>query len=367
MSEEATEPINGAIISANQQLVGTVADTEIEDNGLTTGIDEESSAAPTDSSVSKRRRSKKASTGLSPSAKKALMEKVCPCEQHLGSDEVWVRCNNCKVHFHVSCVGLSGLSARAVKSLVSWSCINCFVPRFFKNVDGANADESSKGGASCNTIRLIVKEELNLVCNVMRASVKDATESAFQKKSKELVDTCQTTLKSYADVTKSAQESVIEKVTSVENSKKLVTSVVSKIDNDNMERAKRECNVVINNVPESRATDGRTRKSEDMDFLIQRCEFAVADIVSCFRAGKPGQKDQDGNVRVRPLVVRLVSRQRAQSYCNDGKGYSVEVVDEDTGVKHVYWINADLCQADREARFLARQERRRRTIENPHH
>ena len=42
-----------------------------------------------------------------------------------------------------------------------------------------------------------------LVCNVMRSTVKDATESAFQQKSKELVDTCQKTLRSYADVAKS--------------------------------------------------------------------------------------------------------------------------------------------------------------------
>ena len=58
-------------------------------------------------------------------------------------------------------------------------------------------------------------------------------------------------LKTYADVTKSAQETVIDKVTSVESSKKLVNSVVSKLDSDHMERVRRECNIVINHVPES--------------------------------------------------------------------------------------------------------------------
>ena len=81
------------------------------------------------------------------------------------------------------------------------NCLNCFVPRFAHKATGEKPHE----GANCNTIRLMIKEGLNLLCNVMRSNVKAATESAFQKKCKELVDTSQETLKSYAEVIKSAE------------------------------------------------------------------------------------------------------------------------------------------------------------------
>ena len=72
-----------------------------------------------------------------------------------------------------------------------------------------------------------------------------------------------------------------------------------------------------------------------------------------FRSG-PRKSAEEVKLKPRPLIIRFKTSEKADYWCNNGRGYQTES-------KH--WINADLCRADREAGFQARQERNRRKAE----
>ena len=138
----------------------------------------------------------------------------------------------------------------------------------------------------------------------------------------------------------------------------LVKETVRQIDADQIERVKRECNVVINKVPE-KTTHGELSNDADLQFLYDTCGIQEHEVVSCFRAGKGVKLDADRKPLPRPLVVKFKTKKSAMWWSNDGKGWKVE--DPDTG--NVYWINQDLNRADREAQFFVRTERRKRLLE----
>ncbi len=145
-------------------------------------------------------------------------------------------------------------------------------------------------------------------------------------------------------------------------SAKVVKQVVNQIDADNLQRVKRECNVIINNVPEVKGGNGKYSSDADKEFLYDVCEFEEEDVVSFFRAGKTVLTNDSGKTVPRPLIVKLCSKEAAMFYCNNGKGWMVEDKNIlDTNSKPVrYWINQDLSRADREAQFFVREERRKR-------
>ena len=129
------------------------------------------------------------------------------------------------------------------------------------------------------------------------------------------------------------------------------------------EVTKRECNVVINNVPE-KVVKGKHSNDSDLKFLHETCDFNPDEILSCFRAGKITEKVEGQIPKPRPLVVKLKSKEDAMWWCDNGKGWKVEVDSSDgPNKKEVYWINQDLNRADREAQFFVRQERRKRLME----
>ena len=68
----------------------------------------------------------------------------------------------------------------------------------------------------------------------------------------------------------------------------------------------------------------------------------------CWHAGKI---DESKSGFCRPLIVQMTDIAAVNEWTRDGKGLQL-----DNG----YWINKDLCMADRCANFLARQERRKR-------
>ena len=69
---------------------------------------------------------------------------------------------------------------------------------------------------------------------------------------------------------------------------------------------------------------------------------------NCWRAGKI---DESKPGFCRPLIVQMTDIDAVNEWTRDGKGLQL-----DSG----YWVNKDLCMADRRANFLARQERRKR-------
>ena len=74
------------------------------------------------------------------------------------------------------------------------------------------------------------------------------------------------------------------------------------------------------------------------------------DFRNCYRAGAI-RKDNDGNTIPRPLIIEMSNIDKAEYWHDYGRGYRT-----DNG----FWINPDLCKADRSAQFFARDEQRKR-------
>ena len=120
-------------------------------------------------------------------------------------------------------------------------------------VDGA------EGNLASQTIRDIVHEEVQAVTKEM----------AQQQKS-------------YADSLKTGLKEATESKTTTAVAKK----VVVQLDADNIQRKKRETNIVIKDVPESECKD--SEEAETLDFLTEVCEIA-ADDIDCTLRFKQGE------------------------------------------------------------------------------
>ncbi|KAL5269041.1 hypothetical protein ACHWQZ_G002762 [Mnemiopsis leidyi] len=156
-------------------------------------------------------------------------------------------------------------------------------------------------------------------------------------------------VKSYAAVAREGQKEVIQQAALAQSSKKVVESVVRQMDADKVEREKRRSNVVVLSAPEpEKEASAEQKKKEDKDFCSKVLGIPLKDVETCWIAGKIDNSKPD---YLRPLVIKLKSEGLVEEWTKEGKGYKTE-----SG----FWINKDLCAADRKANFLAREQRRTR-------
>ena len=128
-----------------------------------------------------------------------------------------------------------------------------------------------------------------------------------------------------------------------------ISSGLKKIDSDHLERQSRAVNVVIKLVTEHSSDDAKTRLKYDTGFVTETLSIPHDEIENVYRAGP--LFDQDKKRRTdRPLIVRLKDKTSAEYWHDNGRGRKVRG----------YYINPDLCVADRHALFLARQEYKKR-------
>ena len=267
----------------------------------------------------------------------------CPCKQYIANAQI-ICCENCEVWYHIECVKLGGLSEGEIKAIKNYECPFCIVsagvllPPVHHEIN--NQEYQHLKQAVTSTIKETIKNELS--CIMEKTKVDFVTESSKA-------------VRTYVDVVKTEVKTAIEQKPSTQ----LVKDTVRQIDADAMERVKRECNVIINHVPEN-PTNGHNSRVSDMNFLTSVCGMRRDEIISCFRAGKI--KSDEAPTAPRPLVVKLETKESAMYWCDNGRGY--RVTDEsDEEKKKYFWINQDLCRADREAQFFLREERRRRVAE----
>ena len=270
----------------------------------------------------------------------------CPCKQYIAGARI-ICCENCKVWYHIVCVKLAGLSKLAIESIEHYECPFCIVsagvllPPEHHEIN--NTDYQHLKQAVTSTIKETIRNELS--CIMEKTKVDIVTESSEA-------------VRSYVDVVKTEVKTAFDKKPPTQ----LVRETVRQIDADTMERVKRECNVIINHVPE-KTTNGQNLRESDMDFLTTVCGMRDDEIVTCFRAGKISTSDET-HAAPRPLVVKLETKETAMYWCDNGKGYRISCIDDsDDGKEKYFWINQDLCRADREAQFFLREERRRRVAE----
>ena len=102
-------------------------------------------------------------------------------------------------------------------------------------------------------------------------------------------------------------------------------------------------------VPEpSKDASSEQKRKEDMEFCKNVLKMESADFETCWRAGKIDESKPD---YCRPLIIQMTDSERISDWTREGKGLETE-----SG----YWVNKDLCSADRRSNFLSRQERRKR-------
>lgn len=265
----------------------------------------------------------------------------CPCGEDLDEGVVMLSCSECETWWHACCVNMKGISEDMAASIEDWKCPKCYVSRYTPVKLVKSSFPELFSSSSCNVskeeLRKMIKEELTTVKTEIVASSKE-------------------NVKNYASVLKNEVKETAEKKTSSE----LAKQVVVQMDVDNFERKKRECNIVIKGVEECSIEDREQSTKADVDFLVGTCDVEKDDIVSCFRAGKKSV-DNAGKPVTRPLVVKLKSKESALHYTKNGKGSMVLREDDRNNTR--YWINLDLCRADREAQFFVRQEQRKRLSE----
>ena len=316
---------------------------------------------------------------------------TCPCGKYI-EEAIWIKCDQCLEWWHIECVGLKGLKSDMVNLIDIYHCPRCFesplVPTFrvspigdadrLKTVNGESVS-TPVDSANCNTIKLMLKEELNLVSNMLKTTVDSAMNLALKKiATKDDVNGVETNIKtgldevkqlttacakSYADAVATQQTTLIEEIKTAAPTKETVRQTIEetaqltidsslvKLDADHVERKKRLPNIMVNKVAESTSKDDDVRKTLDREFIRDVLEIDLEDVVESYRAGVQRTGD-DGKPIPRPLIIKMHSVALAEKLHDNGRGVQVGETQ--------YYINADLCRADRKACFLARVERRKR-------
>ena len=301
--------------------------------------------------------------GLRSSAEVNL--KKCPCTNH-DPDSCYVICSVCSQEWHQACVGLQGLTEPMVKLLDLWLCPICFIlPQKVIQKSGiiniGHSRTPVKGprvesSANCTTIRLIVQEELQKVKSELNQTVQGAvTESITENMEK-----IETSVRSYATVAAENHTGILQELETVKNQKpqaqtptdEVMKKVVTQMDIDQYERNKRKANLMINKIPEADSEDMSVKNAADMKFLVEKLKIPEYDIVTCYRAGYQ-KTGEDGKQIPRPLIVKMRDVPCAQKWHDYERGTKITLGAVD------YYINADLCKADRQARFFARDQRRK--------
>ena len=136
------------------------------------------------------------------------------------------------------------------------------------------------------------------------------------------------------------------------STKTVVQDVARQMDGDRLERRRRRLNCCVLRVPESNAKTAKLREDADLKFCVETLDISKSDITSVHRAGKKDEKKADYR---RPLILKMKDEQAVDYWTYSGRGYHVNVAP-----KVDYYVNPDLCKADRDANFLARKEKTER-------
>ncbi|KAL5254378.1 hypothetical protein ACHWQZ_G013980 [Mnemiopsis leidyi] len=215
--------------------------------------------------------------------------------------------------------------------LENWLCPDCFKsPHSYKESD----NKENKA------LRVIIKEELQLFAPKLTNSLNNVINGSTEK-------TVNKAVHLYSEVTAKSQKKVIEDLSTAQASENVISKVQTKMHTDAYERNLRKLNLCVLKVPESKKDTSKQRQEEDAKFCLETLKIEKKDFISCHRAGKPDPEKPD---YCRPLIIKTADEESVNYYSNHGKGWK----------ESSYWINLDLCRADREIRFLARKERKKR-------
>lgn len=280
---------------------------------------------------------KKNSANVAEHSKRNPVKQCRSCklsDQGTGPLLNWVICSNpsCGGCYHAVCTKLGELSS-SVLAAIYWICPKCVVsvkPVWVcKDSDATlptcDTAEPSTSAISLDQIKSVME---NLVKQVVPKIVEDV-------------------LSNNVNVGASADRST--NLESTDNS-------YFKVIQENNERQKRRCNVVVRNVEESHSSDAEERKKHDEKLFTE-----IADQVGL----------QDKPVKIMRLG-RFDNSPRSQQYnrpmrvvfCREDP--VVHLITAKKVVMHhkVYWFGRDLTKHERDLEFQARNRRRERQKQN---
>ena len=86
-------------------------------------------------------------------------DQPCPCEQE--TDEKTIRCDNCEIIWHESCIGLKGMTPKALEKISIVHCMMCIaIPKISEKI----ANKTERGGNDCaNILESMKKMEKNII------------------------------------------------------------------------------------------------------------------------------------------------------------------------------------------------------------
>lgn len=276
----------------------------------------------------------------------------CMCASGVVTAKLMIQCVECVRWWHPGCVGLDGLSKYGCNSIVNWRCPICF--KFSSTVKekiGIELEVSDDSRDESITIKAAVKAEVMAIVPTVVDEVVAGVKSALSENNVQQMvkDANEIYTKSWADVAKQDQKKVIKEVVEQTSGTALEKSL-GRISADLSSQMNRVRNCVLSGVKEGQGGDDSSLAQ--VVAAAANGKFTTDDIAHCKRLGekKPGTN--------RIILVVFKKEEIATEFHNYGRGRKLQT-------QGVVWVNPDLTQTERTARFNMRQERRRKDNNRP--
>ena len=92
----------------------------------------------------------------------------CPCQKKLRKTNL-IGCTQCEMWWHVDCVGLTGLSQPAIRSLSKWLCPLCLP------LPANLTRETNNGQCTCELATVVAKQVTESIPKIEKAVTKAVT------------------------------------------------------------------------------------------------------------------------------------------------------------------------------------------------
>ena len=238
------------------------------------------------------------------------------CKKICNDDDQAMECEMCERWFHKKCQGVSDKLYEALVEdkgvgLIHWYCnssCNLFARKFMTSVGELHKDIVKVKGA--------VKEIEDKVERIEQGGLTDAMEEAYRQITRsELNDHESEIHKKIDNVNLLLQNTDAEKLNesckNLETVNKFMDDKVREQRLEDADRQRRQTNLVIFKVPESKAKEGTKRKEEDEEKVYQIMnEIEVASAPTrIIRLNKKGSRKQgSADDKIRPILVKFGSQ-----------------------------------------------------------
>ncbi|XP_068235814.1 uncharacterized protein PF3D7_1120000-like [Palaemon carinicauda] len=263
---------------------------------------------------------------------------VCSdCRNKVKKNEEGLKCDECDMWYHAMCQKISKGTYRALREHeeLMWQCNNC------------------KHELKCSKNKMKDLEERNKMLNEKLREI----EEKWSKMRAEIVE----------EVLRKVKNEIMDEVVSTVNNKvsqndfgnvgqnqvEVVKSKVLQELEEEEEKRRRVCNLVIYNVPESEREEAEERKTEDtnwcQDIFRNSLELDQIEMEQVIRLGK---RNEGGRGRPRPVLIKFKNEEMKWKILKSAK----KLKHEQNPLKKRVGITKDMTKKEREAMAKLREE-----------